>query len=128
MLLRYLPSAGAAEVRHRYCRKHEANETRKTGTNSELSCRMSVALGGLAVSVLATGLEVCGFKPSRGRWTMDFKGDKIRSIGGKVKPSVPCCRFTACKRTFHACKTCFVSKIEWPCLSHVSPASLLNGF
>jgi hypothetical protein len=53
--------------------------------------RNSVALGGLVVSVLATGVQT---------WprTMDFKGDKIRStpsFGGEVKPSVPCRRFTA---------------------------------
>jgi hypothetical protein len=50
-----------------------------------------IALGGLVVSVLATGPKVRG--------AMDFKGDKIRStpsFGGEVKPSVPCRRFTAC--------------------------------
>ena len=31
-------------------------------------------LGGLVVSVLATGPKVCGFNPGRGRWI--FKGDK----------------------------------------------------
>jgi hypothetical protein len=34
----------------------------------------SVALGGLVVSVLATGPKVRGFNPGRGRW--NFKGDK----------------------------------------------------
>jgi hypothetical protein len=51
-----------------------------------------VVLGGLLVSVFATGPKVRGW--------MDFKGDKIRSttsFGGEVKPSVPCRRFTACK-------------------------------
>jgi hypothetical protein len=36
---------------------------------------------------------------------MDFKGDKIRSMpsfGREVKPSVPCRRFTACKRSLRA--------------------------
>ena len=33
-----------------------------------------VDLGGLLVSVLATGPKVCGFDPGRGRWI--FKGDK----------------------------------------------------
>ena len=45
-----------------------------------------VVLGGLVVSVLATGPKVRGFDPDRCRWI--FKGDK----------SVPCRRFTACKR------------------------------
>jgi hypothetical protein len=60
-----------------------------------------VAPGGIVVSVLATGPKVRGFDPDRGRWI--FKGNKkIRSttsFGGEVKPSVPCRRFTACKRT-----------------------------
>ena len=42
-----------------------------------------VALGGLVVSVLATGPKVRGFDPDRGRWI--FKGDK----NPEVKPSVP---------------------------------------
>jgi hypothetical protein len=33
-----------------------------------------VALGGLVVSVLATGPKIRGFDPDRGRWI--FKGDK----------------------------------------------------
>jgi hypothetical protein len=35
-----------------------------------------VALGGLVVSVLATGPKVRGFNPGRGRWI--FKGDKVK--------------------------------------------------
>jgi hypothetical protein len=59
----------------------------------------TVALAGVVVSVLATGPKVRGFKPGRG-W-----GDKIHStpsFGGEVKPSVPCRRYTACKRTLRA--------------------------
>jgi hypothetical protein len=62
-----------------------------------------VALGGLVVSVLATGPKVHRLKPRPG--TMDFKGDEIRStpsFGGEVKPSVPYRRFMACKRTLQA--------------------------
>jgi hypothetical protein len=33
-----------------------------------------IVLGGVMVSVLATGPKVRGFKPGRGRWI--FKGDK----------------------------------------------------
>jgi hypothetical protein len=29
-----------------------------------------VALGGVVISVLATGPKVCGFKPGRGRWIL----------------------------------------------------------
>jgi hypothetical protein len=35
---------------------------------------LNVDLGGLVVSVLATGPKVRGFDPDRGRWI--FKGDK----------------------------------------------------
>jgi hypothetical protein len=51
-------------------------------------------------SVLAFGTEVCGFKTGRGRRI--FKGEKILStpsFGAEVKPSVPCHRFAACKRS-----------------------------
>jgi hypothetical protein len=54
------------------------------------------------VSVLATGPKVRGFDPDRCRGI--FKGDKNPEgkFGGEVKPSVPCRRFTACKRTLRA--------------------------
>ena len=51
-------------------------------------------------SVLAFGTQVRGFKPDRSRRI--FKGEKIlstASFGGEVKPSVPCRRFAACKRS-----------------------------
>jgi len=51
-------------------------------------------------SVLAFGTRVRGFKSGRSRRI--FKGEKIfstPSFGGEVKPSVPCRRFAACKRS-----------------------------
>jgi hypothetical protein len=51
-------------------------------------------------SVLAFSTQVRGFKPGRSRQI--FKDEKILStpsFGGEVKPSVPCCRFAACKRS-----------------------------
>jgi len=51
-------------------------------------------------SVLSFGTQVRGFKPGRSRRI--FKGEKILStpsFGGEVKPSVPCRRFAACKRS-----------------------------
>jgi len=56
--------------------------------------------GGLDVRVLPSGTRVCGFKPGRSHRT--FRAKKILSVpsfGGEVKPSVPCRKFTACKRT-----------------------------
>jgi hypothetical protein len=50
--------------------------------------------------MLAFGSQVRGFKPGRNRRI--FKGEKILSmpsLGGEVKPSVPCRIFAACKRS-----------------------------
>ena len=51
-------------------------------------------------SVLAFGTQIRGFKPDRSRWI--FQGEKkvlsTPSFGGEVNPSVPCRRFTACKK------------------------------
>ena len=47
-----------------------------------------------------SGTQVRGSKPGRSRQI--FSGEKILStpsFGGEVKPSVPCRKFTACKRT-----------------------------
>ena len=54
-------------------------------------------------SVLAFSTQVRGFKPGRSR-RIFFKGEKILSMpsfGGEVKPSVPCRRFAACKRSLN---------------------------
>ena len=51
-------------------------------------------------SVLAFRTQVRGFKPGRKRRI--FRAEKILStpsFGGEVKPSVPCRRFAACKRS-----------------------------
>jgi len=53
-------------------------------------------------SVLAFSTQVRGFKPSRSHQI--FKGEKILStpsFGGEVKPSVPCRRVVACKRSLN---------------------------
>ena len=55
--------------------------------------------GGLVVSMLASGTQVCGFKPDRSRCI--FTGVKILSMpssGGEVKEFVPCPSFAACKK------------------------------
>ena len=56
--------------------------------------------GGLGGSVLPLSTRVRGFKPGRSR--QDFSGRKIPSTSSlrkEVKPSVPCRRFAACKRS-----------------------------
>ena len=55
---------------------------------------------GLVVSMLASGTQVCGFKPGRSRWIFtDVKILNMPTSGGEVKESVPCYSFAACKRT-----------------------------
>jgi len=54
-------------------------------------------------NVLAFSTQVRGFKPGRSRRI--FRGEKIfstPSFGEEVKPSVPCRRFAACKRSLMA--------------------------
>ena len=61
---------------------------------------MKDGFGGLVVSMLASGTQVCGFKPGQSRWI--FTGVKFLSMpssGGEVKESVPCPSFAACQRT-----------------------------
>ena len=54
-----------------------------------------------------------------------FRAKKILSspsFGGEVKPSVPCRRFTACKRSLNVTwKSGIFSKIHQPFLAHVVP-------
>ena len=71
-------------------------------------------------SALAFGTQVRGFKPGQRRRI--FKGKKILStpsFGREVKPSVPCCRFTACKRTLKCnVKVDILGKITGYFLAH----------
>ena len=53
--------------------------------------------------MLALSTQVRGFKP--GRSLRNFRGEKkilsTPSFGGEVKPSVPCRKFAACKRSIN---------------------------
>ena len=63
-------------------------------------------------STLAFSTQVRGFKPSRNRRI--FRAKKILStpsFGGEVKPSVPCRRFSACKRSLNLCGSRNLGKI-----------------
>ena len=65
-------------------------------------------------SVLAFGTQVREFKP--GRSGRIFKGEKILStpsFGGEVKPSVPCRRFAARKRSLVLCGSWVLDEICW---------------
>ena len=72
-------------------------------------------------SVLAFSTQVRGFKP--GRNLRIFKGQKILStpsFGGEVKPSVPCRRFAACKRSLNGVEVVFSAKLPDNILAHSS--------
>ena len=82
-------------------------------------------------SELPLSTQVRGLKPDRSR--QDFQGRKIfsaPSFGGEVKPSVPCRRFTACKRSLNATwKSGISGKIHRPFLAHIVPllATRISG-
>ena len=62
--------------------------------------------------MLAFSTQVRGFKPGRSR--RNFKGEKILStpsFGGGVKPSVPCRRFAACKRSLNGVEVVISAKL-----------------
>ena len=72
-------------------------------------------------SVLAFSTQVCGFKPDRSRRI--FKGEKILStpsFGGEVKPSVPCRRFAAYKRSLNGVEVVISAKLPDDILAHSS--------
>ena len=72
-------------------------------------------------SVLAFSTQVRGFKPGRSRRV--FKGEKILStpsFGGEVKPSVPCRRFAACKRSQNGVDVVISAKLPDNILAHSS--------
>ena len=78
--------------------------------------------------MLAFSTQVCGFKP--GRSHQIFKGEKILSppsFGKEVKPSVPCRRFAACKRSLNvAWKSTFRQNYR-TILAHKFHLSLLGS-
>ena len=79
--------------------------------------------GGLGVACWPLVPKFAGFKPGRSRRI--FKGEKILitpSFGGEVKPSVPCRRFAACKRSLNVAWKSTFRQNYWTILANrVSP-------
>jgi len=67
-------------------------------------------------SVLAFSTQVCGFKPGRSRRIFRVK-KSTPSFGGEEKPSVPCRRFAAYKRSLNLCGSHNLGKITTAYLS-----------
>ena len=62
--------------------------------------------------MLAFSTQVRGFKPGRSRQV--FKGEKILSTPSfrvEIKPSVPCRRFAACKRSLNGVEVVISAKL-----------------
>ena len=75
----------------------------------------------VAYFVLAFSTQIRGFKLGRSRRI--FKGEKILttpSFGGEVKPSVPCRRFAACKRSLNGVEVVISTKLPDNILAHSS--------
>ena len=71
--------------------------------------------------MLAFSTQVRRFKPGRSRRI--FKGEKILStpsFGGEVKPSVPCRRFAACKRSLNGVEVVISAKLPDNILAGIS--------
>ena len=79
--------------------------------------------GGLEVACWPLVPKFAGSNPAEA--VGFFQGEKILStpsFGGEVKPSVPCRRFTACKRLLNATwKSGISGKIHRPFLAHIVP-------
>jgi hypothetical protein len=83
-----------------------------------------VTLSGLAIACFLLDPKFMGSNPAK---DSGFLWAIIQTSFGEVKPSVPCHRFTACKRALQACKRRFVGKIQWShFFAYVSFASLLD--
>ena len=93
------------------------------GSLSQLFC---VDIGDIRLrwsrgSVLAFSTQVRGFKPGRRRRIFRAKKSSARlSLEGEVKPSVPCCRFAACKRYLNLRGSRNLGKITGNFLAHSS--------
>jgi hypothetical protein len=71
--------------------------------------------------MLAFSTQVRGFKTDRSRRI--FKDEKILNtppFGGEVKPSVPCRRFAACKRSLNGVEVVISAKLPDIILAHSS--------
>jgi hypothetical protein len=89
----------------------------------------AVALGGLVVACLPLGPRFAGSNPAEDDGFLRvIKFRSTTSFGGEVKPSVPCRRFTACKKNLTSMKEMLCKQNSTAMfLTHVSIASLLDG-
>jgi hypothetical protein len=90
--------------------------------------RNTVTLSGLVVVYLPLDPRFAGSNPAKDDGFLRvIRIHSITSFGEEVKPSVPCCRFTACKRTTSMKQMLRRQNSAAMFLTHVSPASLLDG-
>ena len=86
-----------------------------------LLIRYAIDFGGLGVACWPLASKFAGSNPAE---AVGFLGRKkilsTPSFGGEVKPSVPCCRFTACKRALNLRGIRNLGKITGQFLAHSS--------
>jgi hypothetical protein len=75
-------------------------------------------------SVLAFSTRVRGFKLGRSRIFKDEQILSTPSFGGEVKPSVPCRRFAAYKRSLNGVEVVISGKLPDNILAHSSAAGI----
>ena len=86
--------------------------------------------GGLEVACWSLVPKFAGSNPDEAVGFFKAKNLSTPSFGGEVKPSIPCRRFTACKRFLNAMwKSGTSGKIHRPFLAHIVPplATRISG-
>ena len=86
---------------------------------SEVYCAWN-GFGGLGVACWPLVPKFAGSNPAE---AVGFKGKKLLStpsFGGEVKPSVPCRRFAACKRSLNGLEVVISAKLPDNILAHSS--------
>ena len=92
-----------------------------THTHTYIYIYIYVGFGGLGVACWPLVPKFAGSNPAEAAGF--FKGEKILStpsFGGEIKPSVPCCRFAACKRSLNAVEVVISAKLPDNILAHSS--------
>jgi hypothetical protein len=87
--------------------------TSTSGYISTQASKCASGFGGLVVSMLASGTQDRGIKPGQIH--------NVPSFGGEVKPSVPCRRFAACKRTLQFTWVGIAGQIDRPFIAQLRP-------
>ena len=81
---------------------------------------LTSGFGGLVVACWPLVPKFAGSNPAEAVGFLGRKNPQHASFGGEVKPSVPCCRFAACKRSLNLRGSRNLGKITGQFLAHSS--------